>query len=464
MNDNPDPIPENSPNLPDPAHPLVVTAIDGDPPTDAFSLFQAVGRTSCGNGLFFHRNFRKWKICQRDPDNFEHVSDGWCYYPRIHEFPERITIDILRQVSTPYLKFTPDALLPLAVDDPAEVENLLRQGANPNRQPAILRDRTATVQGRLPLVVLDERIALAARWLQKIYDDLPSPEFSAVESLENLTGFDVTDPARYRPTHLSDRVDEALRRLQEKRCSRQLLREAGAFEVADYMRAVRGHCFREAEELLSAGLPVDVLQGAGCTMLSERILARDDLAVEWLLDNGANPNFRPHPHAGMTGNPVDVIEPVAHVCRQEHPRQIFNVNAGLEELTPAVLLRNDFINRYAEEPGTGAFQPLVAALLADNRPAFEKLLARGADIHAVPVFQNCVPPDWAFPRLAALEIDWLQMWGPKYSRNPAVHLWRASENRPEWAHGHAMWENHASPADRREAEECWAKTVADYNP
>lgn len=457
----------DAPNFPDPTHPLVVTELDGEPPVDAFSLFQAVGRTACGTGVLFHRNFRRWTVSRRDPDTFDTLRndrESGLFHPEIHEFPERVSIEILRQVVAPHLTFTPDALLPLAVDNPTVVENLLRQGANPNRQPAILRCSLAMVRGRLPLVVLDELIAGDARWLQRVYDDLPSPEPSGVEALENLTGLHIYDPSRCPATNLSERVDKALRCLEKKRRARQLLRDAGAFEVADYMRAVRTHCFHEAEEFLAAGLPVDVLQGAGCTMLTERIFARDDIAVDWLLDNGADPNFLPHADAGMTGAPLDVIDPVAVVCRQEHPRQLARIalEEWLQNRSTATLLLTDFFGVYDSQRKTGPLQPIAAALLADNRPAFEKLLERGADVHAVPIFQICLPPEWAFARLASLEIDWLQMWGGNHSRCPAVLLWRAREDRPEWVRGRELWEKHASHADREEAAARWSERLEYY--
>ena len=276
-----------------------------------------------------------------------------------------------------------------------------------------------------------------------------------VEVLANFTGFPSSSPHRFHPTDIGDRTKNKIEYLQKLGRTRQLLVEAGAIEVQEFFRAVRTYCFDEAEKFLEQGLPVDALQLAGCSLLTERIFARDDFGVDWLLEHGANPNLSPSPFNFCYDMvPPDAIPPIEQALMYKNPRLIHKPT--LEEVFDD--LRTNELNGKIWDAADGRctpspFHPLVACMLADNQPAFEKLLAHGADIHSIAVFHACIPPDWAMERLANLGVDWVQMIGD--SEYAAILLWTLQKDSPEKARGLELWERFATPDDREKVRESW---------
>jgi hypothetical protein len=179
------------------------------------------------------------------------------------------------------------------------------------------------------------------------------------------------------------------------------------------------------------------------------------LAVEWLLEHGANPNFSPSPvnfHLGMV--PSDAISPIEQAHKGENPRLIHAPT--LEEVFADFRtneLQNELWHRANVPCLPSPFHPLVACLLADNQPAFEKLIAHGADIHSVSMFRACIPPDWALERLANLGVDWVQQIGN--SGYAAILLWSQQNDRAEKARALELWEKFATPDDLERVRESW---------
>ena len=69
-------------------------------------------------------------------------------------FPAEITPSVIRHIAGPDIEFSPDALLPMCLDEPEEVEKMLAAGADPNHQPETIYDGVACgVMGRLPIVL-----------------------------------------------------------------------------------------------------------------------------------------------------------------------------------------------------------------------------------------------------------------------------------------------------------------------
>lgn len=444
--------------------PVVITELDGDTP-HSFSSCRGAwsrGRTACGNYVDFYSKFHwDWTVSlfsigSDGRENTSHVVSP--------QSPKGgLSIDLLRGFSSVNITFSPDALLPFAIDDPVALESLLRDGANPNRIPPMLPCPDSALRGRPPLVLLDELIMARAAAITDIYKELPDVEISPVSLLEKLTGIPSGRVPVFRNTHIHSSLEHHMGKLRKLHESRMLLIQAGAFEVSDFFRAVRTHFFDVAEKFPADGLPVDVLQSAGCTMLTESILTKDHAAIEWLLKNGANPNFLPHPSDVERENAVDMVPQVREL--DENPRLI--QKQDLLDLLRKVpfaahlnALSNELGRSLDPKVHPSRYQPVVAALLSDNRPAFEKLIEHGADINACAIFQRIIPPDWAFPRLAELGIDWLQTFG-RQNRRCAVNIWQCLQSEPACAHGLDLWRKFAPVEAVRQAKESWAQLLED---
>jgi hypothetical protein len=448
--------------------PIVITALDGDTPYDLSHSRGAWlrGRTTCGKHVDFYSKFHcDWKITEFSFGNDGREKTGQVIYPASPKGD--LSLELLRGFAAVNITFSPDALLPLAVHDPVELGVLLREGANPNRVPPMLQMPVSAIRGRLPLVLLDDLIFAQSLGITRIYEGLPEVEISPVGIMEQLSGIPSGRQPRFQPTHLHSSLEHSIGKLRQLLDSRHLLIEAGAFEVSDFVRAVRTHFFDKAAEFLAAGLPVDVLQSTGCTMLTECVVTKDSEALDWLLSNGANPNFRPHPSDSEIKGGFDVVEAVADLLHNPRlispdpfPDCVFGDAPFRDHL-------NELFNglSWYREPEDrrpqihpSRFQPIVAALLSDNQPAFEKLLEHGADINAFAIFHRIIPPDWAFPRLAELGLDWLQRFGFK-NRRCAVNLWQCRHHDPVYARGLELWRKYATPDEIQQAEESWAQLL-----
>ena len=263
-------------------------------------LFRAVGVTAEGERILFHRGRGGWTFGLLAEDGASLCES--LFTRRDHLAPEKIAVATVIERGAPTLDFLPDALLPTAVcwHDVSAVQSLLDAGANPNRVPSVIQHKFASgAIGRVPLVLADIGIERVCRTLaatvKRIYaSNIQHPYRSPVEVVEKLVAPQTAAAAQFQRSYIADEVECDLSELADYRAIRQLLRERGAVEPADYFKAVREHRFEAAEEFLEAGLPGDILTPTGVPLLAERQAANDEVAVRWLLAHQANGRFRLH--------------------------------------------------------------------------------------------------------------------------------------------------------------------------
>lgn len=266
-------------------------------------LFRAVGVTAEGERILFHRGRGGWTFGLLAEDGASLCE--MLFAREDHSAPEKIAVATVIELGAPTLDFSPDALLPTAVrwHDVAAVRRLLDAGADLNRVPPVIHHKLAAgAMGRVALVLADIGIvrvcSALATTVQRIYaSNTKRPYRSPVEVVQKLAAPESTEAAQFQRSYIADEVECDLSDIADYRAIRQLLRERGAVEPADYFKAVREHRFEAAAEFLEAGLPSDILTPSGVPLLAERQAANDEVAVRWLLAHGAKDRFRPHDSA-----------------------------------------------------------------------------------------------------------------------------------------------------------------------
>ena len=133
---------------------------------------------------------------------------------------------------------------------------------------------------------------------------------------------------------------------------RSCLLAAGAKAHGPFRQMVRDGNFEEAQAEFDEGVQIDTITPNGTTLLIERILHRDEAAVAWLLDHGADPNWdgrrklpvhfaRTCPHINPQDSHFLVITPFSTACIAGFPEGIdLLVKAGSKFGWP------DFVESY----------------------------------------------------------------------------------------------------------------------